>query len=274
MLSALVKGLLCLECGAAALVSRVVDHRLGLVAAMATCCTKCGAVLNSTLASNRIEWSTAGNAPFIVLRQAVAASMDMGVGHAGLVKLCRFLDMKPVTHTSFTQHAHVICGANKFVVTRMFDNAADVVRRVYRDTDPSIGEDDTIDLTISFDGAKLATFDHAISTDEKPQHDARWELTVGVFTRRRSPPCRSQDHVGRMWARHYRPTSQNTSGACTPDWHTLTCWNSASSGKRRTIMKVRTRSSGIQRWLRNDDEESDAGAVMCWHLQRRQTDSG
>ncbi|KAI0233117.1 hypothetical protein LSAT2_016632 [Lamellibrachia satsuma] len=185
--------------------------------------------------------------------------MDMGVGQAGLVKLCRFLDMKPLTHTSFTQHAHVVCDANKFVVTRMFDNAADVVRRVYRDTDPSIGEDDTIDLTISFDGAILATFDHAISTNEKPQHDARWKLTAGASTRRCSPPCRSQDHVGRMWARHYRPTSQNTSGTCTPDWHTFTCWNSASSGKRRTIMKVCTRGVRIQRWLRNDDEES----VMC-----------
>ena len=153
MLSALVKGLLCLECGAASLVIRVVDHRLGLVAAMETCCTECGAVLNSTLTSDRIDRSTAGNAPFIVLRQAVAASMDMGVGHAGLVKLCRFLDMKPMTHTSFTKHAHVVCHANMVVVTRMFDNAADVVRRVYRDTDPSIGEDDTIDLIVSFDGS-------------------------------------------------------------------------------------------------------------------------
>ena len=67
--------------------------------------------------------------------------MDMGIGHAGLIKLCRFLDMKPLTHTSFTKHAHVI------------DNAAEVVRRVYRDTVPSIGEDDTIDLIVSFDGS-------------------------------------------------------------------------------------------------------------------------
>ena len=79
--------------------------------------------------------------------------MDMGVGHAGLVKLCRFLNMKPLTHNSFTKHAHVICNANKVVMTRMLDNASDVVRRVYRDTDPSIGEDDTIDLIVSFDGS-------------------------------------------------------------------------------------------------------------------------
>ena len=108
MLSKLVKGLHCLECGAASLIVRVADHRLGLVAAMETVCTECDAVLNSTLTSDCIEGSTAGNVPFFVVRQAVAASMDMGVGHAGLVKLCRFLDIKPLTHTSFTKHAHAM----------------------------------------------------------------------------------------------------------------------------------------------------------------------
>ena len=91
--------------------------------------------------------------PFVVVRQAVAASMDMGVGHAGLIKLCRFLDMKPLTQTSYTKHIHAICEANKIVVTRMLDDAATVVRRVYRDIDPSIGHDDTIDLTVSYDGS-------------------------------------------------------------------------------------------------------------------------
>ena len=73
---------------------------------------------------------------------------------------------------------------------------------------------------------------------------ARWELTAGASTRRRSPPGRSQDHIGRMWAHHSHPASQNTSRACTPNWHTLTCWNAASSGKHRTTMKACTRSSG------------------------------
>ena len=153
MLSNLVKGLHCLECGAASLIVRVADHRLGLVAAMETVCTECDAVLNSTLTSDRIEGSTAGNVPFFVVRQAVAASMDMGVGHAGLVKLCRFLDIKPLTHTSFTKHVHAICDANKIVVTRMFDEAANTVRRVYSDIDTSIEAGDTIDLTVSYDGS-------------------------------------------------------------------------------------------------------------------------
>ena len=142
-----------MECGAASLAIRVADHRLGLVAAMETVCTECDTVLNSTLTSDRIDGSSSGNVPFVVVRQAVAASMDMGVGHAGLIKLCRFLNIKPLTHTSYKKHLHAICEANKIVVTRMLDDAATVIRCVYRDIDPSIGHDDTIDLTVSYDGS-------------------------------------------------------------------------------------------------------------------------
>ena len=104
-----------MECGAASLVIRVADHRLGLVVAMAPVCTECDTVLNSTLTSDHIDGSSSENVPFVIVRQAVAASMDMGVGHAGLVKLCRFLNIKPLTHISYTKHTHAICEANKSV---------------------------------------------------------------------------------------------------------------------------------------------------------------
>ena len=119
---------------------------------MESVCIECDTVLNSTMTSDRIDGSSSGNVPFVVVRQAVAASVDMDVGHAGLIKLS-ISKQKPLTHTSYTKHSHAICEANKIVVTRMLDDAATVICRVYRDIDPSIGHDDTIDLTISFDGS-------------------------------------------------------------------------------------------------------------------------
>jgi len=80
--------------------------------------------------------------------------MDMGDGHAGLLRLCRFLDMRPLSHKTFAKHLRAICEANKIVVTRVFDEAAQVVRRVYRSLDPSIGDDEPIDLTVSYDAAR------------------------------------------------------------------------------------------------------------------------
>ena len=79
MMSTLVKGLLCLECSAPTLKIRAIDRRLGLMCLYETYCTTCGVVLNSTLSSDRTDKERAGNVPFVV------------VGHAGLVKLCRFM---------------------------------------------------------------------------------------------------------------------------------------------------------------------------------------
>ena len=153
MMSALVKGLACLECMSPSLKIRATSHRLGVVSAYETWCTECGAVINSTLSSDRIDGSTAKNAPFVVVRQAVAATMDMGVGHAGLTKLCRFLDMVPMSQSTYMKHMLAVKDANTLVVNRVFDDAATTIRRVYREIDPTLAEDAVMDLVVSFDGS-------------------------------------------------------------------------------------------------------------------------
>ena len=110
-------------------------------------------MLNSTLSSDRLDNSTAGNVPFVMSRQVVAATMDMGVGHAGLVKLCRFLDMEPMHNSSYNKHMLAVSEANKEVVTRLMDDAVVTICRAYRDLDRSISESDVIDLTVSYDGS-------------------------------------------------------------------------------------------------------------------------
>ena len=117
MMSALVRGLACTECSESTLKIRAIDRRLGLACLLQTYCTTCGAVLNSTLSSDRVDDEKAGNVPFVVVRQAVAATMDMGVGHAGLVKLCRFMDMEPLQHKSYSRHVKAVTTANMTVVS-------------------------------------------------------------------------------------------------------------------------------------------------------------
>ena len=132
---------------------RTVDHQVGLVCAMETCCTECGAVINITLSSDRLDDSTSGNIPFVVVQQAVAASMEMGVGHAGLVRLCRFLRHETSQPQDICEACAAICEANKIVVTRVFDEAAHVVCCVYPALDPSTDDDEAIVLTVSYDGS-------------------------------------------------------------------------------------------------------------------------
>ena len=132
MMSALVRGLACTECSEPTLKIRAIDRRLGLVCLLETYCTTCGAVLNSTLSSDRVKEEKPGNVPFVVGRQAVAATMDIGVGHAGLVKLCRVMDMEPLQHKSYSRHVKAVTAANMTVVSSLFDDAAKTVRQMYR----------------------------------------------------------------------------------------------------------------------------------------------
>ena len=141
MLSALVKGLACRECSEPTLKIRAIDRRLDLVCLFETYCTTCGAVLNSMLSSDWIDEEKAGNVPFVIVRQAVAARMDMDVGHAGLVKLCRFMDMERLQRKSYWRHVKAVTAANMTVVSSLFDDAANTVCQTYTDRDASITPD-------------------------------------------------------------------------------------------------------------------------------------
>ena len=153
VLTKLVEGLCCTSCGCSSLAIRVGDSKLGLVSSLETYCTSCENVINSTLTSDRLGGQTAGNVPLVVNRSAVSATMDMGVGYSGLVKLCRYLDMDCMHHKTYATHVKEVAEANMVVATTVLTDAAKVVRRVYQESDPSLDDDSVIDLTVTFDGS-------------------------------------------------------------------------------------------------------------------------
>ena len=79
--------------------------------------------------------------------------MDMGVGHSGLVKMCRFMNMPEMHHKTYAKHVRAITEANMVVVNTVLDEAAVTVRKACQDLDPTITEDSILDLTASFDGS-------------------------------------------------------------------------------------------------------------------------
>ena len=108
MLGGLVKNLSCPSCKASTLGIRAVSRNLGLVCQLETFCSSCDSIVNSVTTSDRLDKENAANTAFVVTRSAVAATMDMGVGHAGLVKLCRYLDMAPTHHSTYSTHVKAI----------------------------------------------------------------------------------------------------------------------------------------------------------------------
>ena len=85
MLPSLVANLPCTLYRKRTLSIRAVDRTLGRVCGLETFCTSCDKVINATLSSDRIDGTQATNIPFVVVKSAVWATMDMGIGHSGLV---------------------------------------------------------------------------------------------------------------------------------------------------------------------------------------------
>ena len=72
----------------------------------------------------------------LVIRSVISATMDMGVGNAGLVKLGRHLDMNVPTGKTYVKHPKEISHAN-MVATASVIEAVQVVRKLYGDRDAS-----------------------------------------------------------------------------------------------------------------------------------------
>ena len=86
VLPSLVANLLCTLCRKHTLHPSCRQHRtIGMVCGLETFCTSCDKVINATLSSDCIDGTQAMNVPFVVVRSAVSATMDMGVGYSGLV---------------------------------------------------------------------------------------------------------------------------------------------------------------------------------------------
>ena len=153
VLPSLVANLSCTSCKKRTLSIRAVDRTLGMVCGLETFCTSCDTVLNSTLSSDRIGETQATNSPFVVVRSVVSATMDMGVGYAGLEKFSRYLDMPVMTRNTFIRHQNVISEASMRVVNDVMCESAKIVRNVYKRLDPTIDESGTMDLMVSFDGS-------------------------------------------------------------------------------------------------------------------------
>ena len=152
LLSELVKGLACTACNSSTRAVRAVNCALGVVCALETHCTSCGEILNKTYSSDRLGGVKSSSAPFVVVRSLVSATMDMGVGHSGLIKLCRHVDMPVMHHSTFNTHMKEVTSSNMRLVTSVLDEATQVVRTAYKELDPSIDENGIIDITVSYDG--------------------------------------------------------------------------------------------------------------------------
>jgi hypothetical protein len=112
MLSYLVRGLCCQDCGQAELYVMTEEESKpqGLAMKFKTSCGVCGAVCGETYSSTRVPMDNdkrKKNA-FDVNRRAVVASIDVGIGHGGLRRMLKTMGMPCLHSNSFELNKRAI----------------------------------------------------------------------------------------------------------------------------------------------------------------------
>jgi hypothetical protein len=159
VLSRLVQGLNCDHCGLQELYVMPVENLVldGLAMKFITRCGACGAEFGSTYSSERLS-SVAGEPPskraFEVNRRAVAAATDVGLGRNGLVRVCKMMGMPCLSKRGYESNQKEVEKSIADMDERILQHSVVIVRDVYRKLF-SLGEDDIIDIAVSFDGSWL-----------------------------------------------------------------------------------------------------------------------
>ena len=112
----LVKDLPCPLCRTCSLTIRVANCNLGMVSMLETYCTACEEVVNSNHLSDRVGAPHCTKVPITVTRSAMWATMDIGVGNAGLVKFRRYLGTPAMHRKTYTTHSKEITTVSRAVL--------------------------------------------------------------------------------------------------------------------------------------------------------------
>ncbi|KAE8749128.1 hypothetical protein FOCC_FOCC004036 [Frankliniella occidentalis] len=73
--------------------------------------------------------------------------------HCGLERFCVAMGMEIISLGSYMDHLHKIMEENEWIREEILTRARAAVRQAYTELDPSIGEDDILDIHVSFDGS-------------------------------------------------------------------------------------------------------------------------
>ena len=150
-LEALLYKISCTECGKTSLTFQSSDHQ-GFACKIAIFCTTCGNI-TSTMSSGRVANDSSTRAPFDINRRMVQAFTTFGRGHSAIQQFSSVMNIKPISQYSYQEHLKTLHGASTSVAEQSLQQIRAEVRRANRDDKPNGGDDDVVDIAVSFDGS-------------------------------------------------------------------------------------------------------------------------
>ncbi|XP_034241620.1 uncharacterized protein LOC117645485 [Thrips palmi] len=147
-----VKNLLCSACQAKDLTVKMVEEH-GFVKKMIVRCKSCGGILSSLYTSPRIKDSTSKRPPFSLNRKMCDAFVSIGAGYASMEKFGITLQMNIINPEVYRDHLNQLILENQSLRQQTLSLAREAVRRAHIEVDPSLADQDVIDIPVSFDGS-------------------------------------------------------------------------------------------------------------------------
>lgn len=133
-------------------VRAAITERHGLCIKVVLHCESCESVLSENYSSPRLDTQSNYRAGFVVNRNAVESTNNIGVGFAALQKFYANCKVQTMTSKTFRQHLNSISEEANKLELKVLNEARDAVRKAHTEKDNSLFNKKIIDIATSYDG--------------------------------------------------------------------------------------------------------------------------
>ncbi|KAG8174492.1 hypothetical protein JTE90_006650 [Oedothorax gibbosus] len=161
MWSSLLKNVTCSECSSNSM-QVITKSSFGLSNNLELTCGACGHSYGSTFSSNRSSLSK----KFDVNNKFVRGFLSIGRGYAALETFSMILGIPAINRKTFSNCLNELTSNNPEVKLKVLQLAWETVRSRYIELEPSLADNDTIDISVTYDDLTLNSFDLSAERQE------------------------------------------------------------------------------------------------------------
>lgn len=142
----------CPECASKDLRVTVGEVHKGFCESMNLFCVSCAKTVKTVFSSSRIE-STSQRPPFHVNKKKLEFFVSLGLGHAGMEKMCMTMNIPVMSRATFSVHLDLLSKESEVFCNEMLGVARTVVRETSVTINPELADEPVIEATVSYDGS-------------------------------------------------------------------------------------------------------------------------
>ncbi|KAE8741173.1 hypothetical protein FOCC_FOCC013296 [Frankliniella occidentalis] len=130
-----------------------ITERKGSAAKVIMSCPDCSEIFSETFTSARVAEEESSRPPFEINRKLVDAFVSTGNGHAAMQRFGAVVGLNIMDSRSYANHLRKVTLSAEVLSKEVLQKSRDIVRNHYIEMDPSLADQEVIDIDVSFDGS-------------------------------------------------------------------------------------------------------------------------